>query len=336
MSAASTSVAAPSTRFEPYRFAPGVPARPDDPRLGECVTFSTGEPVPLSPGRPVLIGFPQDEGVRRNFGRAGAAQGPREIRRWLYRLSPWDGPSGADLSRLRPVDLGDLRCDADLEASQHALGEIVAQVLAARAVPVVLGGGHEMAFGHFLGYAATRAPVGLINLDAHLDVRPTLDGLGHSGSPFRQAMEHPDCALPGDRYVCLGVQPQSAAREHVAYAQERGATVRWCDEVRGSLVQHFDQECERLARSGCPVYVTLDADVVHAADVPGVSAPNVSGLSGEEVIAYVRRAGESPDVTSFDVVEINPAFDRDGQSARWAALAVWSFLVGMFRRTSGR
>jgi formiminoglutamase len=336
MSAASTSVAAPSTRFEPYRYQPAAPPRPDDPRLGECVTFSTGDPVTLSPRQPVVIGFPQDEGVRRNFGRVGAAEAPREIRRWLYRLGPWDVPRGADLTRLGVLDLGDLRCDANLEASQQALGEIVAKVLAARAIPIVLGGGHETAFGHFLGYAASRSPVGIINLDAHLDVRPTLDGSGHSGSPFRQALEFAAAPLRGDRYACLGVQPHSVGRDHLAYVLQRGATVRWCAQVRDSLGQHFDQERERLTRAGCPVYVSLDADVVHCADVPGVSAPNPLGLSGAELIACARLAGESPNVTSFDVVEINPAFDRDGQSARWAALVVWYFLVGLAHRPHER
>jgi formiminoglutamase len=336
MSAASISVAAPFTRFEPYRYLPGVPPRFDDPRLGECVEFWNGGPLSLSPGQPVVIGFPQDEGVRRNFGRPGAAQAPGEIRRWLYRLSPWDVLRGADLTRLHLLDLGDLRCDANLEASQQALGDIIPQVLAARAIPIVLGGGHETAFGHFLGYAASRLPVGIINLDAHLDVRPTNDGLGHSGSPFRQALEHSQSPLRGDAYVCLGVQPHSLSRDHLVYALQKGATIRWSAQVRDSLCQHFNQERERLTQLGCPVYVTLDADVVHVGDVPGVSAPNSLGLNGSEVIACARLAGESPNVTSFDVVEINPAFDRDGQSARWAALVVWYFLVGLVHRSSVR
>ena len=71
--------------------------------------------------------------------------------------------------------------------------------------------------------------------------------------------------------------------------------------MRDSLCQHFAQERERLTSLGCPVYVTLDADVVHVADVPGVSAPNALGLNGAEVIACARLAGESPNVTSFDV-----------------------------------
>ena len=45
-----------------------------------------------------------------------------------------------------------------------------------------------------------------------------------------------------------------------------------------------------------------------------------------------RLAGQSPGVASFDLVEINPRLDRDGQSARWAALVVWNFLVGLARR----
>ena len=55
--------------------------------------------------------------------------------------------------------------------------------------------------------------------------------------------------------------------------------------MRDTLCQHFNQERERLTQLGCPVYVTLDADVVHVGDVPGVSAPNLLGLNGAEVIA---------------------------------------------------
>jgi len=66
--------------------------------------------------------------------------------------------------------------------------------------------------------------------------------------------------------------------------------------------------------------------------VPGVSAPNPTGLIGDDVLACARIAGKSMCVSSFDLVEINPCFDRDGQSARWAALAIWHFLVGLAGR----
>lgn len=318
--------------LEPVTPPVDVVRRPDDRRLGEVVEFWQGNLAALRRGRAVLIGFPQDEGVRRNHGRPGAAEAPAAIRHWLYRLTAADPQREVDLALQPPLDAGNLRIAASLEATQEALAVVVHEVLAREAVPIILGGGHETAYGHYLGYVRGQRPVGIINLDAHLDVRPCVAEGGHSGSPFRQALEHPTRPLDGRHYVCLGSQPHAVSREHLRYAQERGCTVHWADEVRSSLVRQLVTESERFAGDGCPVYVSLDADVVSQADVPGVSAPNVVGLSGQEVIAAVCQAGQLPSVASFDLVEVNPRHDRDGQSARWAGVAVWSFLVGLALR----
>jgi formiminoglutamase len=227
-----------------------------------------------------------------------------------------------------------VKIHGSLELSQQDLAEVIAGILQQGAVPVVLGGGHETAYGHYLGYVTAGLPVGIINLDAHLDVRPLLNGQGHSGSPFRQAMEYAAQPLPGEHYVCLGAQPHSVSRAHWQFAHERGVVVRWRDEVAGSLGKRFHEEQDQLVRKGCQVYVSLDADVVRTADVPGVSAPNPTGLSGNEAIACARLAGSSPAVASFDLVEIRPDADPDAQSARWAAIAVWHFLAGLACRPS--
>jgi formiminoglutamase len=333
MSPASSSAGAWFTRLEPV--APVIPPvrRADDPRLGECCDFWDGVGVPaLRTNQPVLIGFSQDEGVRRNGGRVGAAAAPAEIRRSLYALASWDGCRDVDLRRLGLLDVGDMRVTSDLEASQVALGEVVAAVLAAGAVPIVLGGGHETAFGHYLGYANLRRPVAVVNLDAHLDVRPCLDGRGHSGSPFRQMREHPGQPLPGKRYTCLGAQTFSVSRDHAEYVQSAGGTIGWACDVRGRLVDDVAKNCSSAAADGWQVYVSVDCDVICAAEVPGVSAPNPLGLSGVELCAAALVAGESSAVASFDVVEINPSLDRDGQSSRCAALIVWHFLAGLANR----
>jgi formiminoglutamase len=332
MSGASSSVAGWFTRLEPVGATQSLIRRPDDARLAEVIEFGQGERTAFGPGRAVLIGFPQDEGVRRNGGRIGAAEAPDEIRHWLYRLTPWDCSENISLADPPPLDLGNVRVSADLEESQTMLAEIVAAVLERGGIPIVLGGGHETAYGHYLGYAAGQRKVGIINIDAHLDLRPAPDGKGHSGSPFRQALEHPVHPLPGDRYICLGAQPHSVSRQHWLFVQEHGCTVRWCDEVRHSLAQRFLEAYNRLTTAGCKVYVTIDADAVQSADVPGVSAPNLTGLSGVEVAACARLAGSCAQVSSLDVVEINPRFDRDGQSGRWGALAVWNFLIGLASR----
>jgi formiminoglutamase len=338
MSGESSSAAGWFSLLEPARIPDDLVRRPDDPRVGELVEFWKGDEAALRPGRGVLIGFPQDEGVRRNHGREGAAEAPDEIRTRLYRLTPWDYANGVTLAEHPPLDLGNVRTTGSLEETQQRLARVVAAVLEAGAVPVVLGGGHETAYGHYLGYVLARLrrqPVGIINLDAHLDVRPCEGGQGHSGSSFRQALEHPDHPLEGPGYVCLGAQPHSVSRIHWQYARGRGAVVCWADQVRRSLVRRFIQQRDRLAAGGHRIYVSIDADVVRMSDVPGVSAPNPTGLTGEKVIACAQVAGASPPVSSLDLVEINPRLDRDGQSGRWAALVVWNFLIGLALRTAG-
>jgi formiminoglutamase len=334
MSAASSSGAAWSTRLEPVALPDDLPNRPDDPRLGEVTEFWRGDPAALRPGRPVLIGFPQDEGVRRNGGRVGAAEAPAEIRRWLYRLVPYDCETDTDLGALALLDLGNIRITGTLEDTQATLGQVVGAALRCGAIPIVLGGGHETAYGHYLGYVAAGRPVGVVNIDAHLDVRPLIDGKGHSGSPFRQMMEHATAPLPGERYACLAAQPHANARAHLEYMVDRGAQVCGIGNRDWTFLTTLRQQCEEFASTGCCVYVTLDADVIRASDVPGVSAPNVAGIEGDLGVALARQAGQSSHVSSFDLVEINPRHDRDGQSARWAALAVWKFLAGLAQRRS--
>jgi formiminoglutamase len=330
MSGASSNAVAWSTRLTPASAPADLPRRPDDPRLGEIVEFWRGDFAVLRPGRAVLIGFPQDEGVRRNGGRIGAAEAPDAIRDWLYRLTPGDPAIEPDLTDGPPLDVGNVAITGGLEESQRALGDVVAGVLHRGMVPIVLGGGHETAFGVYLGYVGAGRPVGIINVDAHLDVRPLIDGKGHSGSPFRQALEHAQAPL--SRYVCLGAQPHATSREHLQYLQQHGGVVRWRDELQPGLPHHLAVEGERMAGVGLVVHLSVDADAVNMAEVPGVSAPNPAGLSGSEVTAAARLAGSALEIAGLDLVEINPHHDRDGQSARWAAQVVWSFLMGLANR----
>lgn len=283
----------------------------------------------LTPGRAVLVGFPQDEGVRRNGGRPGAAVAPERIRHWLYRTTVWDACSGVDLSVTPLLDLGDVRCAGSLEDAQDALGTIIAAVLQTNAVPIVLGGGHETAYGHYLGYVKAGRPVAIVNLDAHLDVRSCNKGLGHSGSPFRQAMEHPYSPLPGNHYLCLGAQPHAVSRDHVRYVLERGGHIEWRPGVTAAFLQEFARTCESRFPAEVSLYLTVDADVVQMADMPGVSAPNPLGIPGSVAANWLNEMGRQPRCASLDLVEVCPPHDRDDQSSRWAALALWRFLLGL-------
>lgn len=301
---------------------PSIEARvssPDDPRLGDLIAQHTdGEKVAA-----VIVGFPVDDGVRRNGGREGASRAPEVIRRWLYRLTP-------DSRSLDPhkillhhtIDAGDIRAEGDLPSLQDRLGDVVASILTQGAVPIILGGGHETAFGHFLGYAKAGIDVHIVNVDAHLDVRQLKDGLPHSGSPFRQALEHESRRCV--RYSAVGLNPASVSHEHLAYAAPHGRFI-WRDDVLPDTAQN-------VFGYGSDVMATFDIDAVYADAAPGVSAPNPDGLDVRTWLAAAEAAGRLPSVRSFDLCELNPLCDVDDRTARLAALTVWWFLRGLALR----
>ena len=295
-----------------------------DPRIRDLLGGA------LAPGeRPLVsvIGFPCDQGVTRNNGRAGAAEGPTAIRQALARLTPdAESPEAFRYVVERTADHGDVEVTGDLERDQERLGERIAPLLAGGGMVIVLGGGHETAYGHFLGYVRAGIPVGIVNWDAHCDVREPIGGRGTSGTPFRQALTHPS-RIAG-RYAVAGLQPHAVAAAHLAFVRSRGEGVWRQDVTRATIVRLY-------AESGAAAMASFDLDAVDRAHAPGVSAPNSAGLSIDLWLEAAYRAGHCPNVRSADVVELSPACDRDGQTAALAALTVWCLLKGVSDRLAG-
>jgi formiminoglutamase len=292
-----------------------------DPRIGTLLGRALREG-----GRPraALVGFPTDAGVRRNGGRPGAAAGPLALREALFRLTP-DAAAPEGMTRLLEctLDLGDAAVSGDLAADQARLGERLAPLIAEGVFVLVIGGGHETTYGHFLGYAAAGQAIELLNWDAHADVRPPVEGEGHSGSPFRQALEHPSgCAR---RYTVAGLQRHAVAAAHLAYVRAHGRAVLF-DEVTPTLVR------ELYATLNAPALVSFDLDALDASAAPGVSAPSAAGLPPRVWLEAAYGAGRSRAVSSCDIVELSPPLDEGGRTARLAALTAWHILRGVADR----
>lgn len=264
----------------------------------------------------VVLGFCSDEGVRRNHGRPGAVAGPDMLRRALAGL-PVTGNAAV-------FEGGNVVCaDGRLEAAQAALGHRVAEVLRAGARPVVLGGGHEIAYGTFLGIAEhfgdrlRDEPLLVLNFDAHFDLRaqPTAS----SGTPFWQISQWFAGRQAPFHYACLGVSEYSNTEALFQRAQQLGVDY-WLDQ--DMLAHQLPQMCERLEAklaSVAHVYLTIDMDVLPGEKAPGVSAPAAHGVAFEVVealIGVVRRSGK---LRVADIAEYNPTYDRDGLTARVGA-----------------
>ena len=307
------------TRIIPAEVAP-VRTAPNDPRLGRILGSRLRDSEEPDA---VIVGFPSDEGVRRNGGRVGAAQGPAAIRSALYRLAPDARSEPFEELICRTRDIGDLEVSGDVESDQRHLGAALAPYIARGCFVIVLGGGHETSYGHFLGYVGAGQKAEIINWDAHADVRDLESGRAHSGSPFRQAIEDPSGSCR--RYSVAGLQPHVVARDHLAYVERHGRVV-WRVDVTYERIAQLYRSADRAA------LVSFDLDAVTDAEAPGVSAPNTGGLGTDLWIEAAYQAGRSTAVTSADVVELNPTVDRDGQTARLAAVTVWWLLRGRSER----
>lgn len=292
---------------------------PDDPRLGQLLLRRL--PAATTP-RVVLIGFPSDRGVRQNHGRPGAAAAPTAIRRALYALTP--GSPSLEKLAARTHDAGDVVLTTTLQRDQDALAKTVAHWLDRGVIPVIIGGGHETAFGHFLAYATTGRDVAILNVDAHVDVRELVRGRGHSGSMFRQALLHRSGACRG--YTVAGLLPHAVAAAHLAFVQAHRGSVIWRDALTARRARTLMRGISE------PTLVTFDVDALDASVAPGVSAPAAGGLDLQTWLAAAHEAGRNPHVGSIDIAEVNPRFDVDGRTARVAALTIWTFLKGLTER----
>lgn len=264
----------------------------------------------------VLVGFACDEGVRRNGGRVGAKGGPRAIRGALANLA-WH--------QSRPVyDAGDVVCEGeDMEGAQVRLAEVVAEAIRAGHRPLVLGGGHETAWGTFQGIVAAKpdANLGVINIDAHLDLRA--DEPGNSGTPFYQMAKW--CAANNRRfrYLCLGVA--EPANTKALFDRAESLKVEWFRDYDLSLtsLKLIQMQVAEFVDSVDHVHLSLDLDVLPASVMPAVSAPAACGVPLESVEPLAGRTLAVGKVLATDLVEFNPAFDPDGRGARVAARLAW-------------
>ncbi|CCQ90821.1 putative Arginase [Nitrospina gracilis 3/211] len=299
----------------------------DDPRLADII-------YPGTDGNVVLLGFPYDEGVARNGGRTGARSGPEKMRAWLRRFGTVFNPElGIDLSPLRITDAGDIDPGLPLEQAHAALTAKVKGILQAGGTPFVAGGGNDQSWPNAQALLDTHEScrVGAINVDAHLDVRPLIEGKAHSGSPFRLLLE--DARFSGELFVEFATQGSQAAKEHVEYVRHRDGHIHWLSEIymNEDALGWFSSALGRVAWDCDAVFVSFDLDSVRMADAPGVSAPSVMGLRGSEALEIARIAGQNPKVQLFDLSEYNPEIEEE-RTGRLAASMFYYFCLGVASR----
>ncbi|MCL4110617.1 UNVERIFIED_CONTAM: hypothetical protein GTU68_060508, partial [Idotea baltica] len=263
-----------------------------------------------------FLGYACDEGVRRNQGSVGAAYGPKAFRTRMSKLA-------FHYEDLNVVDVGDVFCESgDMESCQKTFGSIISDLIQKQIFPIAIGGGHDIAYGHFEGVKnairhRSSRKIGIINFDAHFDLRP-IEGQANSGTPFKQILDE-DASV---EYFVVGIQKASntkslfqiANKYEVGYVLNNEAILSRIDEVKMKLYAFMERNDY--------LYVSIDLDGFSSAFAPGVSAPSPFGFSPmfvQEVLSYVFQSGK---VISCDIAELNPLVDNNLATSRLAAQLV--------------
>lgn len=265
-----------------------------------------------------LLGYACEEGVKRNLGRLGAAQGPNAIRKSLAKLAYHE-------HTMKMWDAGTISCEnQNLEQTQANFAEKVSKILGAGILPIGLGGGHDMAYAHGKGIMQfleddSEKKLGIINLDAHFDLRP-IENEANSGTPFRQLLdEYPDRI----GYFALGIQKASNTPSLFEFADAQPSVRYALLEENGygrlPLPTKLLEGIRWFIKAYDYLYLTIDLDGFSSAFAPGVSAPSPFGWSPEATLELINPILRSGKLISFDLAELSPPHDRDEQTALLAA-----------------
>ena len=289
-----------------------------------------------------FLGVPYDGGTPQPGIPTGQRAGPAAAREATYaqfyypRLGDSRGGQGAEgwydvetdrdyLVGVRMVDVGDVAIQgSDTDANYRRITDAASRIVERGALIVAVGGDHSISYP--LGRGMEPAgDFNVVHVDAHADFLDDLDGARLTGaSQLRRLAE-----LPFVRTVtALGVR--NVDRPEVDGMRELGG--RWATTVdvleRGaaSVVSETVPAAEAL-------YVSIDLDVLDSSVVPGVSLPEPGGLTYRQLRTLLREVAQRGRVIGVDVVELNPARDPSGMTARVATWIVTHFLSEIFDRS---
>jgi agmatinase len=309
----------------------------EKPDYAGLLTFSgtvyTQDPEELAGFDVAIVGAPMDDLVS---DRPGARLAPRAIRS----ASCPPGPhleAGVDaFAALRVVDFGDAPVlPADPARSHAAIEATVGQVLAAGALPVVLGGDHAITEPALRACAAAHGRLGVVHFDTHTDTGAEVFGVEVSHGTFMRRLVDQGAVDPA-RYAQIGLRGYWPGEAEFGWQAERGVTSLFAHDVRDLGIREVVRRAVEAVGAG-PAYLTVDVDVLDPAYLgPGTGTPEPGGLSASELLLAVRTVARELELVGADVVEVIPtAVGSADVSALVAERVVREALTGIALRRRG-
>lgn len=279
---------------------------PDKPDYAGLLTYAgmpfTQDPAELAGVDVAVVGAPTDDLVS---DRPGARFGPRAVRAASCPPGPHLEAKVDAFEVLRVVDFGDAAVIPADPATTHAqIEKTVGQVVAAGAIPVVLGGDHSITEPNVRAVAARHGPVGLVHFDTHTDTGTEVFGVEIShGTPMYRLVR--DGHVDGSRYVQIGLRGYWPGEQEFSWQREHGITAFFMHDVRDLGIREVVERTVAAVGDG-PVFLTVDVDVLDPAFAPGTGTPEPGGMTSADLLWACRELAGRLELVGVDVVEVLP------------------------------
>jgi agmatinase len=278
-----------------------------------------------------------------NTARSGTHLGPQAIRRCD---NLWSPPYGRPhlhtridfFDQLKMADYGDAEVvPGNTKRTFANIRRFVGDILAADAIPIILGGDHAITGPDVFAVADAYGfgSVGVIQFDAHTDTAPLgEDGIGNHGTQMRELIEAG--AIKPENLIQIAIRGYWPPPEITQWMEEQGIRTHYMAEIQ----QHgFDAVLERAmeeARGVDHLFLTVDVDSADPAYAPGTGSLEPGGLTSRELLRAVRRIAHEVGIVGMDVVEVSPPYDTPNNiTAMLAHRCVLEALTGLAMRRAG-
>ena len=300
-----------------------ISVREGETKFGEKVRFITQlEELKSLKAKYVLFGIPEDIGVRANLGKPGTSNGWGAALKSLLNTQANQYTNPENL-----VLLGEVECRELMEKSQNIepedpnylskLGELVQKlddvvsavvesIVSAGKIPIIIGGGHNNAFGNIKGTSLSlKKPVHILNIDAHSDLRKT--GIRHSGNGFSYARREKFLG----KYRIFGLHqnytPEYIFKEIMTSQNDQYRLFEHLSlKSSESIIKAFREELDAVAQDDFGL--ELDCDSIK--DFPS-SAKSPTGFPINMVRNFIKIASEEENIRYLHICEAAPGKNDD-------------------------
>ncbi|UKJ07977.1 formimidoylglutamase [Solitalea lacus] len=292
-----------SLKFEPFH-------------LGSVITsfMEEGNFPDLEGMNLALVGVEED---RLSIGNAGCATAPDHVRKYLYKLTEGD-------FKAKIVDLGNIRAGQKVRDTYVALRIVCEELMKQNIVPIIIGGGQNLTYAQYLAYEGIEQRVDLVSIDNQFDLDTTAeDQETNSKSYLNSIILHEPNNL--FNYSNIGYQTYFVSQDSLRLMDKLYFDTHRLGEINQNL-----QDAEPIIRNAN--MISFDVSSIRQSDAPGNGNASPNGFYGEQICQLCRYAGMSDKLLSIGFYEVNPLFDKNGQTAHLLAQMIWCFIEGYYNR----